>query len=199
MMYSEAIQFLNLNYPVTQDSIKKAYRRLARQYHPDAGGNAEQFKQLTQAYKVALQGPVCQETYTASDYSDTRDYNNYNTRNYNDTYSSKTYYDPVFSYIIYLAVAGIILAAFMILDMFFNIRFMFQDLLNSITYLHVAIALIVGFVVISIYHNPAKLLFYFALATFAIIAWQELAPYYWQVVDMFNQFDTAINQINYML
>lgn len=198
MMYSEAIQFLNLNYPVTQDSIKKAYRRLAKDYHPDAGGNAEQFKKLTWAYEVALQGPVYQETFTASDNSDTRDYNNYNTRNYNNTYSSQSY-EPFFSYIIYLAVAGIILGALMIFDMYFDLRFMAQNVLNSISYLHIVIALIVGFVVISIYHNPAKLLLYGVLIIFAVIAWQELAPYYWQITDIFNQFDAAISQINYIL
>lgn len=198
MMYSEAIQFLNLNYPVTQDSIKKAYRRLAKDYHPDAGGNAEQFKKLTWAYEVALQGPVYQETFTASDNSDTRDYNNYNTRNYNNTYSSQSY-EPFFSYIIYLAVAGIILGALMIFDMYFDLRFMAQNVLNSISYLHIVIALIVGFVVISIYHNPAKLLLYGVLIIFAVIAWQELAPYYWQITDIFSQFNTAINQINYIL
>lgn len=194
MMYSEAIQFLNLNYPVTQDSIKKAYRRLARQYHPDAGGNAEQFKQLSQAYKVALQGPVSQETYTASNYSDTGNYNNYNTRNYSDTY-----YDPVLSCIIYLAIAGIILGALMIFDMYFDIRFMVQDLLNSITYVHIAIAFVIGFVAFSVYRNPAKLLLYGALAIFTVIVWQELLPYCWQITDIFNQFDAAISQINYIL
>ena len=87
MMYSEAIQFLNLNYPVTQDSIKKAYRKLARQYHPDAGGDAEQFKELTQAYEAAIKGPIYEyreDTYTASDTSS--NCNNCNARNYNDTY-----------------------------------------------------------------------------------------------------------------
>lgn len=87
----------------------------------------------------------------------------------------------------------------MIFDMYFDLRFMFQDLLNSLTYLHVAITFIVGFVFISIYRNPAKLLFYFALVIFAVIAWQELAPYYWQITDIFNQFDAAISQINYIL
>ena len=198
MMYSEAIQFLNLEYPITNNDIKKAYRRLAKDFHPDAGGSEELFKRLTQAYEVALQGPVYQETFTASDNSDTRDYNNYNTRNYNNTYSSQSY-EPFFSYIIYLAVAGIILGALMIFDMYFDLRFMAQNVLNSITYVHIAIALIFVFITVNIYRNPAKLLLYFALVIFAVIAWQELAPYYWQVVDMLNQFDIAINQINYML
>jgi curved DNA-binding protein len=32
--------------------IKQAYRKLAIKYHPDAGGDAEKFKQLTEAYEI---------------------------------------------------------------------------------------------------------------------------------------------------
>lgn len=191
MMYQEAILYLGLNYPVTQDSIKKAYRRLAREYHPDAGGSEEHFKRLTQAYQVALQGPE----YTASDTS--RNCNNGNTKNYNGTYySPRTYYDPVYSYIIYLAIAGIMLGALMIFDMYFGLRFMAQSLLNSINYFHVSIALIIGFVVISICRNPARLLIYGAFAIFIFFAFKELSPYYWQITDMFNQFSSALNLLN---
>lgn len=72
MQYQDAIRFLNLSYPITQDSVKSAYRRLARIYHPDAGGNPEQFKKLSRAYQVALQGlehehkETCREETTAS-------------------------------------------------------------------------------------------------------------------------------------
>ncbi|GGI09255.1 molecular chaperone DnaJ [Egicoccus halophilus] len=34
------------------EDIKRAYRRQARQHHPDAGGDEETFKQLTHAYQV---------------------------------------------------------------------------------------------------------------------------------------------------
>jgi molecular chaperone DnaJ len=34
------------------DDIKRAYRRKAREHHPDAGGDEEAFKQITHAYQV---------------------------------------------------------------------------------------------------------------------------------------------------
>ena len=36
----------------TEDEIKKAYRKLARTNHPDAGGDEEKFKQINEAYEV---------------------------------------------------------------------------------------------------------------------------------------------------
>jgi len=36
----------------SKDEIKKAYRQLAHKYHPDKGGNAEQFKEINEAYTV---------------------------------------------------------------------------------------------------------------------------------------------------
>ncbi|HEY3318045.1 MAG TPA: molecular chaperone DnaJ [Coriobacteriia bacterium] len=34
------------------DEIKKAFRRLARKHHPDAGGSEEKFKEINEAYEV---------------------------------------------------------------------------------------------------------------------------------------------------
>src|SRR5437016_3613799 len=49
-------QALGVTREAGQEEIRKAYRRLARQYHPDVnGGNAEateRFKQINQAYEV---------------------------------------------------------------------------------------------------------------------------------------------------
>lgn len=36
----------------TEDDIKKAYRKLASQHHPDKGGDAEKFKEVQAAYEV---------------------------------------------------------------------------------------------------------------------------------------------------
>ena len=36
----------------TQDEIKQAYKRLAKEHHPDLGGDPEQFKRINEAYSV---------------------------------------------------------------------------------------------------------------------------------------------------
>jgi len=45
-------QILGVNRNSSKDEIKKAYRRLAHQYHPDKGGDGEKFKKISQAYRV---------------------------------------------------------------------------------------------------------------------------------------------------
>ncbi|HYN89529.1 MAG TPA: DnaJ domain-containing protein, partial [Ardenticatenaceae bacterium] len=48
-------EVLGLSRTATADEIKRAYRRLARQYHPDVNRNAdaeERFKEINEAYEV---------------------------------------------------------------------------------------------------------------------------------------------------
>lgn len=50
-----ALLLFGLDDTATQDDVKKKYRQLAKQYHPDTGGDAEKFKQLNQANQVLMQ------------------------------------------------------------------------------------------------------------------------------------------------
>lgn len=59
----------------TQDDIKKSYRKLILEHHPDKGGNAERFKEIQKAYEIL------------SDQKTKREYdNNHQSLKMNDTY-----------------------------------------------------------------------------------------------------------------
>lgn len=45
-------EILGVSEDATQDEIKKAYRQLARENHPDAGGDEEKFKEINAAYET---------------------------------------------------------------------------------------------------------------------------------------------------
>lgn len=49
-------EILGVHPDASESSIKSAYRRLARNCHPDAGGSAEEFTKLQEAYKAMLEG-----------------------------------------------------------------------------------------------------------------------------------------------
>lgn len=53
---------LGLSGGATPDDIKKAYRKLAREHHPDKGGDAEKFKKVQTAYEV-LTDPEKRQNY----------------------------------------------------------------------------------------------------------------------------------------
>lgn len=51
-MPKDYYQILGLSRNASDDDIKKAYRRLAHQYHPDKGGDPAKFKEINEAYQV---------------------------------------------------------------------------------------------------------------------------------------------------
>lgn len=51
----KCLRALGLNRTATDDEVKRAYRRRARDLHPDAGGTAEAFCELQAQYEAALQ------------------------------------------------------------------------------------------------------------------------------------------------
>ena len=53
---------LGVSADATEEAIKKAYRKLAVQHHPDKGGDSELFKQIGQAYQV-LSDPKKRQMY----------------------------------------------------------------------------------------------------------------------------------------
>jgi molecular chaperone DnaJ len=55
-------EILGVARDASDDDIKKAYRRRARELHPDTGGDEEQFKELTTAYEV-LRNPEARANY----------------------------------------------------------------------------------------------------------------------------------------
>jgi len=52
MDYWRAQSVLGLSVPYTQDELKAAYRRRAKETHPDAGGDESAFKEVAEAYRT---------------------------------------------------------------------------------------------------------------------------------------------------
>jgi molecular chaperone DnaJ len=51
-MAKDYYQVLGIPRNATKEEIKKAYRKLAHQYHPDKGGDEMRFKEINEAYQV---------------------------------------------------------------------------------------------------------------------------------------------------
>ena len=55
-------EILGVSRDASEEDVKRAYRRRARQLHPDTGGDQEEFKELTAAYEV-LRNPTARTNY----------------------------------------------------------------------------------------------------------------------------------------
>jgi molecular chaperone DnaJ len=62
MAVRDLYEILGVEQDADQEAIKRAYRRKARQLHPDAGGDEDGFKELTTAYEV-LRNPQTRSNY----------------------------------------------------------------------------------------------------------------------------------------
>lgn len=51
-MRDDHYKALGVQKTASQDEIKKAYRKLAKEHHPDLGGDEEKFKKINEAYSV---------------------------------------------------------------------------------------------------------------------------------------------------
>jgi molecular chaperone DnaJ len=54
---------LGLQPGATKEEIKSQFRKLAKEQHPDAGGNEEQFKELVEAYEALMKVKVTNEDF----------------------------------------------------------------------------------------------------------------------------------------
>jgi DnaJ-class molecular chaperone len=52
LMLKEYYDILGISPSASDDEIKQAYRKLAREHHPDKGGNKEHFQKIQQAYEI---------------------------------------------------------------------------------------------------------------------------------------------------
>lgn len=51
-MPKDYYSILGVKKDATADEIKRAYRKLAHEHHPDKGGNTDRFKEINEAYQV---------------------------------------------------------------------------------------------------------------------------------------------------
>ena len=59
---SDYYSTLGINRSASQEEIKQAYRRMAKQHHPDRGGDTAQFQKIEEAYRI-LSDPQKKQDY----------------------------------------------------------------------------------------------------------------------------------------
>ena len=77
-------EVLGVGETATQDEIKKAYRNLAKEHHPDKGGDEGKFKNISQAYD------------TLGDENKRRDYDNRKNNPFGDMFGGGTPFGDMF-------------------------------------------------------------------------------------------------------
>lgn len=55
------LEILELKIGASKKEIKKAYRKLAHQYHPDKGGDEAKMKEINNAYAILINPPKIQQ------------------------------------------------------------------------------------------------------------------------------------------
>ena len=73
---------LKISKSASDDEIKKSYKNLAKQHHPDTGGDANTFRQISEAYQV-LGDPAKRKNYDAFGSADPQQFN-FRSNNSND-------------------------------------------------------------------------------------------------------------------
>jgi preprotein translocase subunit Sec63 len=58
MQRQQALAVLGLPPNATPDQIKRRYRKLAKRYHPDCGGDPKQMQRIIAAYETLTRDPV---------------------------------------------------------------------------------------------------------------------------------------------
>lgn len=90
---------LGVDNDATQEDIKKAYRRLASKHHPDKGGDAEEFRNVQQAYEI-LSDPDTRSQYdNPNSFNDfvemfTHSKRNSGFQDFNTAFNSKHFRNP---------------------------------------------------------------------------------------------------------